>query len=257
MKPSPANAILAILLCQVLSVTQVFAIAGGPPIGTGFGGGGTTLSLTGTYSGVLQGLTETSPSGGGSDSAPAIPGDPDPVTPNSPSTSAASSAIGLFDLGVTQTTGLATGTFLLFADGRVFTGSIAGAVDPGSGALRGILQAGFNFSVSSVTSAGTVVTQAVAANAYGRLDAAISGASSSTSNTSGSAGSVGGNTATTTGSTTLVTLAGTANLSISFGEVDATTLQPIVDRVLTFSVNGFRNSTTAAAPTTFTATTGG
>ncbi len=256
MKSSPAKAVLAILLCQVLTVTQVFAIAGGPPLGTGFTGGGTTtLNLTGTYSGVLQGLTETTPNGS-TDTAPAIPGDPTPVTPTDTSTTSASNSIGLFDLGVTQTTGLATGTFLLFSDGRVFTGTISGAVDPGSGALRGILQARFNFNVTTVTAAGAAVVQAVTASAFGRLDTVISGAATSTSNTSGSAGSVGGNTAASTGSNTLVTLAGTARLDINFGDVDPTTLQPIIDRTLTFSVNGFRNSTTVAL-TPLTAPTGG
>lgn len=256
MKPSPAKSILALLLCQVLTVTQVFAIAGGPPLGTGFAGGGgtTTLDLTGTYSGVLLGLTETSPNGG-SNTPPAIPGDP-VTTPTATPTSTASSSIGLFDLGVTSTTGLATGTFLLFSDGRVFTGTISGAVDPGTGSLRGILQASFNFNVSSANTAGVVTTIAVTASALGRLDASISGATTSTSNTSGSAGSVGGNTATSTGTTTLVTLSGTASLSINFGEVDPTTLQPVVDRQLTFSVNGVRNSTSVTL-TAFTAGTGG
>ena len=201
MKPSFAQAVLAVLLCQVLAVTQVFAIAGGPPIGTGFGGGGTTLNLTGTYSGVLQGLTASSP-GGSNDTPPAIPGDPDPA-PTDPVTSTASNSIGLFDLGVTQTTGLATGTFLLFSDGRVFTGTITGAVSPSSGVLQGILQSSFNFTVSSITGAGTVVTIPVAATAFGRLDTVISGATSSagtpsttggtsTASTSDRAGHTGG-----------------------------------------------------------------
>lgn len=255
MKPSPAKAILAILLCQVLTVTQVFAIAGGPPIGGGgFGGGTTNLDLTGTYSGVLQGLTETSPNGGSS-TPPAIPGDP-VTTPTTTPTSTASSSIGLFDLGVTSTTGLATGTFLLFSDGRVFTGTISGAVDPGTGTLKGILQASFNFSVSVISNTGTVTTVPVGASAFGRLDTVISGATTSTSNTSGSAGSVGGNTATSTGSTTLVTLSGTASLSVNFGDVDPITLQPVVDRQLTFSVNGFRNSTSVTL-TALTAAAGG
>lgn len=245
MKPSLAQAVLAVLLCQVLAVTQVFAIAGGPPIGSGFtGGGGTTLNLTGTYSGVLQGLTASSPSGS-SDVPPAIPGDPDPA-PTNPDTTTASSSIGLFDLGVTQTTGLARGTFLLFSDGRVFTGSITGAVDPGSGVLQGILQSSFNFNVSSVASDGAVVTIPVAATALGRLDTAISGATSS----AGTPSTTGG-TSTASTSTALVTLAGTASLDISFGEVDSS-LRPVIDRRLTFSVNGFRNSTTVT-PTALTA----
>ena len=233
MKPSFARAILAVLLCQVLAVTQVFAIAGGPPIGGGgggFAGGGAALNLTGTYSGVLQGLTETSPTTGGG-----------------PTTTSAANSIGLFNVGITQTTGLATGSFLLFADGRVFTGSLTGTVNPSSGGLRGILQAGFNFNSSTVNAAGEVVIVPVVATAAGQLDVVISGATSGSVTPTGTTGG----TATTAGNT-LVTLAGTARLDLNFGGVDAATLQPIVDRTLTFSVNGFRNST-SVVPTALTA----
>ena len=230
MKPSPAQTILAVLLCQVFAVTQVFAIAGGPPVGTGgFAGGGAALNLTGTYSGVLQGLTETSSNNGSGGTT----------------TASAANSIGLFNLGITQTTGLATGSFLLFADGRVFTGSLTGTVDPSSGGLRGILKASFNFNTTSVNAAGVAVTVPVVATAAGQLDTVISGA------TSGNVTTAGGTTTTTAGNA-LVTLAGTARLDLNFGGVDATTLQPVVDRTLTFSVNGFRNST-SVVPTALTA----
>ena len=236
--PSPAFAVLAVLLCQVLAVAQVFAIAGGPPAGTGFSGGGTSLNLTGTYSGVLQGLTAVTPNNGSANDA-----------------AAAAAAIGLFDLGVTQTTGLATGTFLVFADGRVFTGTITGAADPGSGALQGILQASISFSVPTVDATGAVVAQAVTGSAAGRLDTIISGAAGGSLPTTGTTGgttTIGGSSS----ASALVSLAGTASLDINFGQVDPTTLRPVVERILTFSVNGFRNSTTVVL-TALTGAAGG
>lgn len=235
MKPSsPARVLLAVLLCQVLVVTQAFAIAGGPSVGTpGFSGGGAALDLTGTYSGVLQGLTET------------VPGSGDGSGSNNDDTdaSAASSAIGLFELRIPAATAFASGTFLLFADGRVFTGVISAVPDPGSGLIRGILEANFTFNLPPVGAAPPVV---VTAQALGRLDATVSGASAATVVTPSTTGGATGSTAAT--STALLPLTGTANLDLNFGQVDTGTLQPIVARTLTFSVNGSRISPTVAAP---------
>ena len=68
--------LLPLLLCYVLTQTQCFAISGGPD----YGGSG-NVNTTGSYSGILQGVTEADPSSSG---APAIPGDPGPRRPSTP-----------------------------------------------------------------------------------------------------------------------------------------------------------------------------
>jgi hypothetical protein len=103
------KAIFGSLLCLVLAASQSFALKGGPP----YPGG--TVSLTGTYAGVLQ---------------PSF----DPTDPFS------SNSIGVFTTGV-PSSGLATGSFVFFTRGRIFLGTIQGAADPKAASIKGILEA--------------------------------------------------------------------------------------------------------------------
>src|ERR1700712_6118157 len=104
--------LLASVMCLVLCTTECFALKGGPvyPAGT---------NIVGTYAGVLQGVF-------------------DPTNP------ASSNSIGLFSLSV-PSTGFATGAFVMFSRGRVFTGTAQAFADPIKASLKGILTATFNY----------------------------------------------------------------------------------------------------------------
>ena len=206
--------ILPILLCYILMTSQVFAISGGPVYG-----GGSGLNPTGTYSGVIivnQELDFDNPV-------------VDPVTGTLiPSTVADVNAIGLFDLGV-PTVSVATGSFILFVNGIVYTGTITASVNPDTDQLSGIVNGTFPFSVTTFTenADGTVtsVSSSVAALANGKITAGISG--------------------TRQGALSSASLAGTAEI-----DVDQSGLQGDLfhtDSRLDCSVSGFRQSFTASS----------
>ena len=209
--------LLPLLICYVLTQGQCYAISGGPD----YGGNG-NVSTTGSYSGIIQGVTETDGATGG---APAIPGD---TVPGGVGTTGSSNALGLFDLVVPGTT-TATGGFLLFADGTVFGGTISASVDPDSAKLSGILQGNYNFNETFFTATGTT-TAAVTASALGMINAKIG---SSRSSRAASA----------------ARLTGTAFLDVSFGDLD-TNNEPIVARVITFVVSGFQTTTATTTAST-------
>lgn len=205
--------VFPLLLSYVFLTTQCWAISGGPNYG-----GGSKVSTVGTYSGVISGDTETDAPGS---STPTIPGDPLP--PPSPSgTTTNSNALGLFDL-VVPAVGLATGNFLLFADGTVFGGTIDASADPDSATLKGIVQGTYNFNLTTFNAAGNATTTAVTATALGMITAKVRPGNSNSS--------------------AAARLSGTANLDINFGEVDPNTLEPIVARAITFTVTGVQQTT--------------
>lgn len=204
------KSLFPLLLTYVMMTSQTFAISGGPV----FGGGG--VNVPGIYSGVLQGISESDgPTGG-----PAIPGDP--LAPGDGVTGTASNAIGLFDLTIPTTT-LATGTFLMFADGVVFAGTIDASGDIDSGLVKGVLQGTYDFTLNTFDATGAAVTTQVSAQALGKITAQV------TASTGLFASS-------------LARLIGTANLGVSFGLIDLTTLAPIIARTITFDVVGFKQS---------------
>lgn len=200
-----------LLLSYVLMTSQTFAISGGPV----FGGGG--VNVPGIYSGVLQGITETQGATGG----PAIPGDPVPPGDGG-TTGTPSNAIGLFDLTI-PATALATGTFIMFADGVVFSGTIDASGDIDTGIIQGVLQGMYNFTLNTFDATGAVTATQVTAQALGRITAQVSDTTSLFS-------------------TSLARLTGTANLGINFGTVDVSTLAPVISRTISFDVLGFKQS---------------
>ncbi len=101
--------LLACLLCVVLTVSECYAVSGGPQ----YPGGGT--NVVGTYAAVL--IPQFDPT--------------DPFSTNS---------IGVFAASV-PTTGLANGGFAFFARGQIFLGTMTGVGDPQGGTIKGILQA--------------------------------------------------------------------------------------------------------------------
>ena len=141
--------------------TQCLAISGGPV----YGGSG-NVSTIGSYSGILQGVTEIDASSSSAPRSPAtrFPGGTQPRR--------LSNALGLFDLVVPGTT-TATGAFLLFADGVVFGGTISASVDPDTAKLAGILNGQYNFNVSDVVGT-AVTTMPVTATAVGMINAKVS-----------------------------------------------------------------------------------
>jgi len=95
----------------------LYAISGGPqyPVST---------DLSGSYAGVFKPAPETSAA-------------PTPTPSCSPSTDR--NTLGVFSLAVPQSN-LATGRFVLFSQGRIYTGSIAGEADPTRASLNAVLQ---------------------------------------------------------------------------------------------------------------------
>ena len=185
-------------------MAQCLAVKGGPEYPAG-------RNITGTYAGVMQGIF-------------------DPTNP------ASSNSIGVFSLGVPQT-GLATGTFLMFARGRAFTGTINAAGDPDAGTVKGLLAASYNFNLqrTEVDDDGNpvVVSIPITATANGPIQSRVIAPRS---------GRIGAATR----------LKGDATLSITGGFVSSGTGEPIVTSVLSLAVTGFKQSdtaVTAAAPT--------
>ncbi len=219
--------LLPLLISYVLMQGQCFALSGGPV----YGGNG-HVNTVGSYSGILQGVTEVDPS---TSSATAIPGD---TVPGGETSSTSSNALGLFDLVVPGTT-TATGGFLLFADGEVFGGTITASVDPDSAKLSGIVDGTFSFSETIITSGTTTTTvSTVSAQAVGMITARIAASGNR--------------------SVTAARLTGSADLEVSFGEVDTSTNQPIIARDITFTVSGFQTTTSTATTSTIgTATSTG
>src|SRR5947207_13832016 len=160
--------LLGCLLCLVFTITQAFAISGGPPYP------GAT-NVVGVYAGVMK-----------PKKVPATcPADPS-TCPDSPPGCSANS-LGVFSVGVPNS-GTATGTFVMFSQGRVFNGTIKGTADPGKDAnsarLNAVLSATFNYTLTFPPTPCPVPTpapactpssfsQEVTASANGTLDAHI------------------------------------------------------------------------------------
>jgi hypothetical protein len=188
------KALFAALLCLVLTATQTFAIKGGPPYPA-------NTNLVGSFAGVMQGVF-------------------DPTTPSS------SNSIGVYSIGVPKT-GNATGPFVMFARGRVFSGTITATADPTKATIKGVLNATFNYNIS-VLVGGQVETIPVTATANGPL---LSTVSSTKNKNTGTASTV---------------MQGTAVLNISQGEVAANG-DPVLVDILSLTVSGYKQSD--AAPT--------
>jgi hypothetical protein len=151
----------------------------------------------------------------------------------------ASNSLGIFSL-IVPSNGLATGTFVMFAQGRVFTGTVRAAADPGKARIRGILDATFDFTVhitcpdpqcppNPVT--GICDTPScdvtVTASAKGKFDVDI---------TSGSTISLGVG----------ARLNGDVKLNIDQGQVDSNFV-PIPTCKMRLNLDGFKQSTTTTS----------
>jgi hypothetical protein len=221
--------VLACLMCVVLTASECFAISGGPVFNTG-------INVVGTYAGVIKPSRFCDVCDNGQDvrvkckdvqsyvaDHPGATAEPC-IPPSVPDCSL--NSLGVFSIGV-PSAGIATGDFVMFAQGRVFTGNIQGTADPNTAKLTGILTATFDF---TVTDPATGDTTDVTASANGNLKTTISNTSSQ-------------------GVTTGIRLSGTATLAIDQGLVNLGDLTPILDCQAIFRVNGFKQSNTATAST--------
>jgi len=194
--------LLAILLSFIMTEAPVLAIHGGYSLNS-------AISLVGTYAGVMV-----------------------PTADNILSASATdfgTNSLGLFTLSL-PSSGLGSGSVIIFSNGRTFTGDIHALANPDPGAnagIIGILTASFNYNLSipstGTDGAVTVSTISVTANAQGSFDVqAVQDANS--------VGSLG------------VNVDGTSQINVDQGFVSGSNGTPIVVEQVTFAIEGFQQS---------------
>jgi hypothetical protein len=218
------KSVLGCLMCLVITMSQSFAISGGP-----FGRG---VNVVGTYAGVIKAprLCLVCDSGQqtqinckdfdsyklahpGATSGPC----------GSPVPDCSLNSLGVFSVGV-PSTGISSGTFVMFSQGRVFSGTIRGTADPGTAMLTGVLNATFDFTVTN-NNRNPPTTESFTASANGNLKTKISNAQ-------------------TTLGVAATRLAGTATLGIDLGFVNPDNT-PLLTCQTSFKVVGFKQSNTA------------
>jgi len=160
------------------------------------------------------------------------------LIPTNEATTTSSASIGIFAVGIpasTSGTAITQGAGVIFSNGAGYNTTITGVFDPASDKLQAILEGVSNFQIITV-----VGTQQITSNlfAQGSMTAKLeaSNQKSATSSTSGSAGTA-----------TAQRLNGTGSVDL-YGTLDANG-SPIITQTLTFSVQGFQQSTTYAVPT--------
>jgi hypothetical protein len=116
--------VLSLLVAYIFLQTQTWAIGGGPG---GVTGGST--SLVGSYAGALLPSSDTT------------------TDPTNPGTTQFN-GLGLFTLSLPQT-GLGTGQFVYFSEGKTFTGTITGLADPKKQTFVGLVKGQFDIIVDS------------------------------------------------------------------------------------------------------------
>jgi hypothetical protein len=137
--------LLGCLMCSVLTMSQSFAISGGPV----YPG---SLNVVGTFAGIMQPSVLTKPCGRNS--------------------------LGVFSIGVPDA-GISSGIFVMFSQGQIFSGTIQGTADPGNATLKAILEATFGFTITELSTdpvTGQITTTETqgTATANGTLDTDIS-----------------------------------------------------------------------------------
>lgn len=224
--------ILSFLLCIILLKAQAFALRGGPP------GADSGTILTGTYSGTL------------------VPTDANQGTDvldfNTGEKIGSINSIGLFSVAM-PTSGPGTGSFLIFTEGISFAGTITAVGDSAAGTITGILEATYDFIdfvrddqgnpvPSTTTDANgnvttTFPTQSYQAAIRGSLRATVQSTAISTANVL---------------SSNFGRIAGEAQTGRVFvGPQGAGQL--VTDKIVTYTVDGIKQSLTADAGATLTA----
>lgn len=210
--------LLSFLLCIVFLQAQVFALVGGPVYDDGL-----NVNIVGTYSGTMTPVDTVASGTAG---------------PNGLSVD----SLGLFALGV-PAAGPASGTFVIFQQGLVFSGRITAIGDPSKGTLNGLLQATYKYTLSGVLG-GAIVTIPVTASVNGVLKAAVHLPSDFDPTSIASI------------TNTFQRIDGTATVAVDLGNInnDGT---PVIVRVDKYLVDGVKQSTTVNTGGALTAATGG
>ena len=138
------KALLGALVCLVFTITQSFAISGGP---WGRGGG---VSVTGTYAGVLVPIAAINP-------APPPP------------TLAPDDSLALFTLKIPQTGG-GTGAAVIFRKGIFYPGVIDAVGDPDSGKVSAVISASVGITVTCNDCNGVAHDNTYTLNANGKFE---------------------------------------------------------------------------------------
>lgn len=186
--------LFAALMCMVFGASECLGLSGGP-IYPG------ASAVVGTYAGVLQPTEATDACGANS--------------------------LGVFSIGVLKT-GIASGTFVMFSQGRVFSGTVRGTADSGRSTLKGVLEATFDFTVTDPNVSPPTTTD-VTAQANGTLDTKITDSRDSSFSAS--------------------RLNGNARLDISQGRVNFDN-SPLVSCSMELGVIGFKQSSAEPASST-------
>ncbi len=209
------------------AVAAAYAISGGPQFPAG-------ANIVGTYAGVLTPTSSPCPSV-----------TPAPVPDCTPSVaSCGANSLGVFSVGAPQS-GIASGTFVMFAQGRVFSGTIQGVADPQKATLKGILTARYDF---TVTSDATPCPCDVAPTPCVSPVPSCTPSKSSEHITALANGSLKSRITTTSSTFTGIgatRLKGTATLDISNGTVDVPGFGQHTDCEIYMKVSGFKQSNTA------------
>lgn len=111
--------LLACLMCEILPISQAWAIDGGP-----FDGGGRNINTIGTYAGLLVPIQ-----------VQVDPGPPPVFLPPD-------NSLALFTLSIPSTS-TATGTAAVFRNGYSYSGTITGLADPDNARLTGLVSTNF------------------------------------------------------------------------------------------------------------------
>jgi hypothetical protein len=210
--------LLSFLLCIVFLQAQVFALVGGPP-----NTGGQRVDIVGTYSGTMTPVDAVASGTAG---------------PNGESVD----SLGLFALGV-PAAGPASGTFVIFQQGIIFSGRITAIGDPSKGTLNGLLAATYNYTLSGLVG-GVIVTIPVQASVNGVLKASIALPNDFDPTSIASILS------------SYQRIDGTATVAVDLGNINNDGSPDIV-RVDKYLVDGVKQSTTVNTGAALTAPTGG
>jgi len=131
-----------------------------------------------------------------------------------PAETCAANSQGIFSITV-PASGLSDGTFVMFSQGRVFSGTIQGTADAGKERMSGVLHATYEFTVTNPNVTPPTMTS-ITAEANGALNAKIANRS-----------------------TKGIRLSGLASLDVSEGKVNPD-FTPLVDCHMSLSVTGFK-----------------
>jgi hypothetical protein len=250
--------LLSLLLAYVFLQTESWALSGGPVFS------GSQQSLVGTYAGALL------PSGGF---------DADATTSTGTTTTCASASangLGLFTLSVPDT-GLGTGDFVYFSEGRTFTGTITGLADPEKSQLIGLLKGQFDVITGSTNindnffGNASLVSSQPGGFANGQIQADFVGGSAVSATSAGGATVAGlrlegsasveisepRTVTTTTGTTTNATAGGGTVGTTTTPGTSTTSNTVVTTSTLNLIVDGFQQSATATVTATLGATAAG